>query len=150
MLQNDLASTYINASWIRAFGSEQKRYIAAQGPMQQNLPQFVRMLWEHNVSVICMLTRLKEGPKKKCEPYFPSAPGKSLQFGDILITLVSAERAGTGRVISKLKLNWGRQEKFVSHVWYTAWPVSETRKPLPIENLLKDVSVQEPAALCFC
>ena len=78
---------YINANFVRSYNSETTGYIASQGPTVRTLPHFVRMLWEQDVKVCVMLTRLKEGTKAKCEPYFPARLDSPMVFEDISITL---------------------------------------------------------------
>ena len=52
-------SDYINASFIDGY-RYRNAYIATQGPLNETVEDFWRMLWEHNSTIVVMLTKLRE------------------------------------------------------------------------------------------
>ncbi|XP_064869700.1 receptor-type tyrosine-protein phosphatase S-like isoform X3 [Oncorhynchus nerka] len=52
-------SDYINASYIDGY-RQQRGYMATQGPLAETTEDFWRMLWEHNSTIVVMLTKLRE------------------------------------------------------------------------------------------
>ncbi|XP_026546898.1 receptor-type tyrosine-protein phosphatase alpha-like [Notechis scutatus] len=63
-------SDYINASFINGY-QEKNRFIAAQGPKEETVNDFWRMIWEQNTATIVMVTNLKERKECKCAQYWP-------------------------------------------------------------------------------
>lgn len=62
-----------------------REYIAAQGPKPNTGHDFWRMVLQHKVESIAMLTSLIEDNKVKCHEYFPKLNG-SITFDNICIT----------------------------------------------------------------
>ncbi|XP_066925489.1 receptor-type tyrosine-protein phosphatase F-like isoform X2 [Clytia hemisphaerica] len=121
-IDNDPYSTYINANFINGY-QQQKKFIAAQGPLPETVLDFWRMVWEQNTATIVMLTRLVEDNKVKCEQYWPE--GKALQYGSIVVTVnsVSEMTDYTVRVFTLHKVNspeMGKRE--VRQYHYMSWP----------------------------
>uniref|UniRef100_UPI00358F4DCA receptor-type tyrosine-protein phosphatase alpha isoform X2 n=1 Tax=Myxine glutinosa TaxID=7769 RepID=UPI00358F4DCA len=63
-------SDYINASFVNGY-QEKNKFIAAQGPKEETLNDFWRMIWEQNTATIVMVTNLKERKECKCAQYWP-------------------------------------------------------------------------------
>ncbi|KAF7257578.1 hypothetical protein EG68_05268 [Paragonimus skrjabini miyazakii] len=63
--------TYLHANWVHGYRSP-RAYILAQGPLDCTRRDFWMAVWEHRVPVIVMLTKIVEGQRVKCAPYWPS------------------------------------------------------------------------------
>lgn len=71
----DATTTYVNANWVHSWdGKNKKAYIASQGPMQtpRNVADFWRMIWQHGVGAILMVTGITERGIEKCARYWVS------------------------------------------------------------------------------
>lgn len=111
-----VANSYINASPI-ALG--ENRYIATQGPMEENL--IWRMVWQCEVSVIVMLTRLVEKEEEKCFAYYPQEQSESIICDDFqVILLEKTEQASTD--IRKLEILHKGSHRIVWHLLFKDWP----------------------------
>ncbi|XP_026308051.1 receptor-type tyrosine-protein phosphatase S-like, partial [Piliocolobus tephrosceles] len=72
-------SDYINASFIDGY-RQQKAYIATQGPLAETTEDFWRILWEHNSTIVVMLTKLHEMGREKCHQYWPAERSAKYQY----------------------------------------------------------------------
>ncbi|XP_057380825.1 uncharacterized protein LOC130703358 [Daphnia carinata] len=113
--------SYINASIIPGFDETKNEYIAAQGPKENTVGDFWRMIWEQKVKLIAMLTSLHENGKKKCEKYWPNQ-GESVVYGDLKLELLneSVNSFYTARniLITRSPDLWQEIQQF----HFTAWP----------------------------
>ncbi|XP_055954667.1 receptor-type tyrosine-protein phosphatase beta isoform X2 [Patella vulgata] len=85
---DDVNSDYINANYITGY-TKSKEYIATQGPLPDTINDFWRMIWHEKVSIIVMLTSLKEGHTVKCEQYWPGEVGEVMEYGQYTVEKIS-------------------------------------------------------------
>ena len=75
---------YINANYVDGVHLDsRKAYIATQAPLPDTFGDFWRMVWDQNVHIIVMLTRLVEGGRIKADRYWPTSRPK--RFGEITV-----------------------------------------------------------------
>ncbi|OUM51136.1 hypothetical protein BVG19_g222 [[Candida] boidinii] len=65
----DQESEYINASYLNAPGSKNS-YIATQGPLEETIGDFWKVVVDHNIQLIFSLTAQMENEVEKCAPYW--------------------------------------------------------------------------------
>ncbi|XP_059057740.1 tyrosine-protein phosphatase 69D [Achroia grisella] len=83
-------SDYINANYVMGY-KESKKFICAQGPTDTTVNDFWRMIWEHGLELIVMLTNLEEYSKVKCSKYWPEERG-TRNFGNINVQHIGEKR----------------------------------------------------------
>ncbi|XP_078141955.1 receptor-type tyrosine-protein phosphatase C [Centroberyx gerrardi] len=114
---------YINASFIDGF-KECKKYIAAQGPKDETVSDFWRMIWEQQSSIIVMVTRCEEGNRVKCAQYWPS-PDRETEIFEEFIVKLNGEDHCPDYTIRHLSLSNKREknsEREVTHIQFISWP----------------------------
>lgn len=70
----DTGTDYINANYVNMMIPNDcvNRYIATQGPMQNTMLEFWRMVQQESSNFIVMLTTIIERGRVKCAQYWPS------------------------------------------------------------------------------
>ncbi|XP_068096179.1 receptor-type tyrosine-protein phosphatase C isoform X2 [Hyperolius riggenbachi] len=121
-IHGETGSDYINASYINGF-KEPRKYIAAQGPKEETMNDFWRMIWEQKSTIIVMVTRCEEGNRNKCAQYWPSEDEESVEYGDIMVKCTE-EKFFPDYITRKLHISHKREkaERDVTHIQFTVWP----------------------------
>lgn len=113
-------SDYINASFIDGY-RYRKAYIATQGPLSDTTDDLWRMLWEHNSTIIVMLTKLKEMGREKCHQYWPS--DRSVRYQCFVVDPI-AEYNMPQYILREFKVTDARDgsSRTMRQFQFTDWP----------------------------
>ncbi|XP_051554717.1 receptor-type tyrosine-protein phosphatase S-like isoform X22 [Myxocyprinus asiaticus] len=113
-------SDYINSSFIDGY-RQQKAYIATQGPLAETTEDFWRMLWEHNSTIVVMLTKLREMGREKCHQYWPAERSARYQY---FVVDPMAEYNMPQYILREFKVTDARdgQSRTVRQFQFTDWP----------------------------
>lgn len=113
-------SDYINASFIDGYRYK-KAYVATQGPLAETTEDFWRMLWEHNSTIIVMLTKLREMGREKCHQYWPSERSARYQY---FVVDPMTEYNMPQYILREFKVTDARdgQSRTIRQFQFTDWP----------------------------
>ncbi|XP_061688009.1 receptor-type tyrosine-protein phosphatase T isoform X2 [Syngnathoides biaculeatus] len=118
-LDGEPHSDYINANFIDGY-HRPRHYIATQGPMQETVRDFWRMVWQENSASIVMVTNLVEVGRVKCVRYWPD---ETDVYGDVKVTLVETEPLAEYVVRTFTVQKKGHHElRELRQFHFTSWP----------------------------
>ncbi|XP_060640646.2 receptor-type tyrosine-protein phosphatase U isoform X2 [Anolis sagrei] len=124
-LLGDPHSDYINANYIdirinREGYHRSNHFIATQGPKQEMVYDFWRMVWQEHCCSIVMITKLVEVGRVKCSKYWPD---DSEVYGDIKIVQETSETLAeyVVRTFTLERRGYSARHE-VKQFHFTSWP----------------------------
>ncbi|TRY60829.1 hypothetical protein DNTS_003163 [Danionella cerebrum] len=117
-------SDYVNSSYINGY-QEKNKFIAAQGPKEETVNDFWRMIWEQNTATIVMVTNLKERKECKCAQYWPDQG--CWTYGNIRVsvedTMVLVDYTIRKFCIQQVgDVSGKKPQRLVTQFHFTSWP----------------------------
>ncbi|KAF5922297.1 hypothetical protein HPG69_006899 [Diceros bicornis minor] len=127
---------------------EKNKFIAAQGPKQETVNDFWRMIWEQKSATIVMLTNLKERKEEKCYQYWPDQG--CWTYGNIRVCVedcvVLVDYTIRKFCIQSQLPDGCKAPRLVSQLHFTSWPdFGVPFTPIGMLKFLKKVKTLNPA-----
>uniref|UniRef100_A0A671S4D1 Receptor-type tyrosine-protein phosphatase kappa n=1 Tax=Sinocyclocheilus anshuiensis TaxID=1608454 RepID=A0A671S4D1_9TELE len=115
-LEGEQSSDYINANYVDGY-HRPNHYIATQGPMQETIYDFWRMVWQENTATIVMVTNLVE---VKCCKYWPD---DTEIYRDMKVTLIETQLLSEYVIRTFAVEKRGAHEiREIRQFHFTGWP----------------------------
>ncbi|XP_072296811.1 receptor-type tyrosine-protein phosphatase mu-like isoform X1 [Eucyclogobius newberryi] len=117
--EGEQGSDYINANYVDGY-HRPNHYIATQGPMQETVFDFWRMVWQENTAAIVMVTNLVEVGRVKCCKYWPD---DTEIYRDVKVTLIETELLSEYVIRTFAVEKRGAHEiREIRQFHFTGWP----------------------------
>ncbi|XP_059893166.1 receptor-type tyrosine-protein phosphatase epsilon-like isoform X2 [Gadus macrocephalus] len=145
--EGDSCSDYVNASYINGY-TEENKFIAAQGPKEDTVVDFWRMIWEQKVATVVMLTNLKERKEDKCYQYWPDQG--CWTYGNVRVA-VEDFTVLVDYTIRKFCVQYqgndsSKTPRLVTQLHFTSWPdFGVPFSPIGMLKFLKKVKTVNPS-----
>uniref|UniRef100_A0A7E4V346 Protein-tyrosine-phosphatase n=1 Tax=Panagrellus redivivus TaxID=6233 RepID=A0A7E4V346_PANRE len=133
---------YINANWVTE-GPNFKlanKFICTQGPIENTVNDFWRMVWQEKPKHIIMLCKTLENGKSKCAQYWPLGIGETKTFGTVCVTHVRSITAEKEKIYdsSVFCVQVGSETHNLEHHRWNSWPdFGVPQSGIPIIRLLR-------------
>ncbi|XP_051530862.1 receptor-type tyrosine-protein phosphatase epsilon-like isoform X2 [Myxocyprinus asiaticus] len=140
-------SDYINASYIDGY-KDNNKFIAAQGPKQETVADFWRMIWEQKSATIVMLTNLKERKENKCYQYWPEQG--CWTYGSVRVAVedftVLVDYTIRKFCVQYQASDGSKNPRLVTQLHFTSWPdFGVPFSPIGMLKFLKKVKQVNPS-----
>ena len=135
-------NNYINASYITSpFDNKSKLFIATQTPLDNTISSFWKMIYNHKIKLIIMLSNLEEEKQEKYKIYWPNNKEEKLKINEgdfnIDIELIHKEEIAPQTVLlRKFKIN---NEFEIKQIQVISWP----EHGLPGEEFLVNMIMEK-------
>uniref|UniRef100_A0A3Q0R335 Receptor-type tyrosine-protein phosphatase alpha n=1 Tax=Amphilophus citrinellus TaxID=61819 RepID=A0A3Q0R335_AMPCI len=125
---------------------EKNKFIAAQGPKEETVNDFWRMIWEQNTATIVMVTNLKERKECKCAQYWPDQG--CWTYGNIRVsvedTMVLVDYTIRKFCIQQ-SIVCSKPQRLITQFHFTSWPdFGVPFTPIGMLKFLKKVKAYNP------
>ncbi|XP_056307109.1 protein tyrosine phosphatase receptor type Ma isoform X4 [Danio aesculapii] len=118
-LEGEQSSDYINANYVDGY-HRPNHYIATQGPMQETIYDYWRMVWQENTATIVMVTNLVEVGRVKCCKYWPD---DTEIYRDMKVTLIETQLLSEYVIRTFAVEKRGAHEiREIRQFHFTGWP----------------------------
>ncbi|CAL8325308.1 unnamed protein product [Merluccius merluccius] len=121
MLLPTIVFTLIHVNCMQG-GTSERDFICTQGPLRSTMADFWRMVWEQNVSIIVMVTALRQKDVVLCDEYWSLARG-TVYHGAFQVNTLSCKK---GPHVSITSINLQRRgypaQRIITHYYYPSWP----------------------------
>ncbi|XP_050525959.1 tyrosine-protein phosphatase non-receptor type 9 isoform X2 [Daktulosphaira vitifoliae] len=120
---NDPLSDYIHANFVDGY-KQKNAFISTQGPLPHTCADFWRMIWEQQVLVIVMTTKVFECGKVKCEQYWPPEESSEDQMYHNFKISTNSVNKFDNYVVTRLEITYTNTNEVrqVSHFQFNSWP----------------------------
>ncbi|KAI6204077.1 hypothetical protein M3Y94_00630800 [Aphelenchoides besseyi] len=98
-------------------------FICAQGPLPHTSRDFWLMIWQERVHHVFMLCRTVEMNRPKCAQYWPTTPGETIYYGNLMVRNDGVQLSKCGNIVATaLSLSAGTETRRIFHRQWATWP----------------------------